>query len=282
MHKPYFSIIIPAYNRQKYLKIAVESVLAQSFNDYELIIIDDASNDNTESYIKNISTIHHSINYIKNPKNLGISKSRNVGLKNAKGEFICFLDSDDRFRHDKLQITYNYIKEKTDIKIFHTKELWFKNGQYLEPKVYHENPNGYIFKNTVKLCCISPSTAAIHKSIFSDIGIFDENLPVCEDYDLWLRITARYSVALIPLYLTIKQGGLPDQMSQKFSCMDKFRIYALEKILASNTLNPDNYKIAVNELIKKCEIYIKGASKHNNYSDLDKYTKIITKYTYAN
>ncbi|MEM7816870.1 MAG: glycosyltransferase family 2 protein, partial [Candidatus Aenigmatarchaeota archaeon] len=107
------------------------------------------------------------------------------------------------------------------------------------------------------------------------VGLFDENLPVCEDYDFWLRTTSKFEVFLIPQYLTIKEGGHFDQQSKKFPAMDKFRIYSLKKILESGLLEKENYGIAFEELKNKCYIYIKGALKRNKNEEVEYYKNII-------
>jgi glycosyltransferase involved in cell wall biosynthesis len=260
MKNPLFSIIIPTYNRVQFLKIAIDSVLAQSFSDYELIIVDDGSDDNTKELINNFND--QRLYYI-NKVHGGVSSARNAGIKAANGEYIVFLDSDDRFRKDKLQVSACFIKEHPDYKIFHTEEIWYRKGKLLPQKKYQQKPSGYIFPDMLKLCCVSPSTAVIHKSIFSKIGLFDHNLPTCEDYDLWLRISCKYHIFLIPEYLTIKEGGRDDQQSEKYPAIDRFRIYALEKVLKSKRLDKQQYALAYQELQNKCRIYMQGAVKRN-------------------
>jgi glycosyltransferase involved in cell wall biosynthesis len=277
--KPFFSVIIPTYNREKFLKIAIRSVLEQSFDNYELIIIDDGSSDGTKEMFEGRKTRDEGrgkkIKYIYRG-NKGPAAARNQGLKEAKGEFICFLDSDDRFRQDKLKITYEYIKKYPQYQIFHTEEIWYRRGKLLPQKIYHKKPSGFVFENAVKLCSVSISTAAIKKNIFDEVGLFDETMPACEDYDFWLRVTHKYPVLLIPQYLTIKEGGHADQQSFKYPAMDKFRIYALSKILKNPELSKENYAIASNELKKKCEIFIKGAIKRGKIKEAEYYKRLIT------
>ncbi|MDP2924600.1 MAG: glycosyltransferase [Candidatus Omnitrophota bacterium] len=275
MSKPFFSIIIPTYNREKFLKIAIRSVLEQSSDDYELIVVDDGSKDNTKKLFDDLGDKKAKYLY---QRHQGVSSARNKGIAKAKGEFICFLDSDDRFRHNKLEITYQYIKKYPEYKIFHTEEIWYRRGQLLPQKIYHKKPTGFVFESAAKLCSISISTAAIKRDIFNEIGLFDETMPACEDYDFWLRLTHRQPVFLIPQYLTIKEGGHPDQQSIKFPAMDTLRIYALQKILESGELNKKNHKIALNELKIKCEIFIKGALKRGKVKEIQHYQKLMVKF----
>jgi len=272
MKNPFFSVIIPTYNRKDFLKIAISSVFYQTFPNFELIIVDDGSSDNTHKlmhFFKDKRLI-----YLKETHH-GVSWARNQGLKRAKGEFICFLDSDDRFRMHKLEITYEYIKKYPQYKIFHTEEIWYRNGKMLAQKSYHKKPGGFVFEKAIKLCCISISTVAIKKEIFKDVGLFDENLPVCEDYDFWLRVTAKWPVFLIPHCLTIKEGGHMDQQSKKYPALDRFRIYALKRILEEGNLDQEKYRIALKELKNKCQIYIQGAKKRKKYQEVKYYESII-------
>lgn len=275
MKNPFFSIIIPTYNRAQFLSIAINSVLQQTFNNFELIIIDDGSDDNTSTIINRypdkrivyIPCLHH-----------GVSNARNTGIHTAKGEFICFLDSDDRFRHEKLEITFDYIKRNPQYKIFHTEELWYRQGTLLSQKIHHKKPTGFVFHEAVKLCCISISTTAINKEVFKRTGYFDEKFPACEDYDFWLKATATFPIYLIPKYLTIKEGGHSDQQSKKYPAMDIFRIQALTNILESKILTKELTIIALEELKKKCSIYIQGAIKRNKINEADYYKNIVLKF----
>lgn len=273
--QPFFSVIIPTYNRSSFLKIAIDSVLAQSFKDYQLIIIDDGSSDNTSSLIKSYK--QPQIEYY-HQKNQGPAAARNLGILKSRGKYICFLDSDDRYRSDKLEVTSFYIRKNPDFKIFHTEEIWYRNGKLLEQKKQHRKPDGFIFKEAVRLCSVSISTASIEKELFLDIGLFDPKLPACEDYDFWLRATQKYPVSLIRKPLTIKEGGHPSQQSKKYPSMDRFRIYALQKILNDENLDSEKYKIACAELQHKCLIYIKGAKKRKKNNEIKKYQAIIDKY----
>jgi len=272
MKTPFFSVIIPTYDRADFLKIAALSVLSQSFKGYELLIVDDGSTDNTLETVKSLN--NKKIRYFYQ-KNQGVSSARNKGIKEAKGKFLVFLDSDDRFRREKLEITYKYIKEYPGYKVFHTEEIWYRNTQLLSPKIHHKKPHGFVFSQALKLCCIGPSTAAIKKDIFEEIGGFDESMPACEDYDFWLRVTSKYPVFLIPEYLTIKQGGHSSQQSKKYPAMDKFRIYALQKLIKSGQLNEECRNLACNELKNKCSIYIKGAQKRKKTKEVIYYKNLL-------
>ncbi|MFH1837337.1 MAG: glycosyltransferase [Candidatus Omnitrophota bacterium] len=271
---PFFSVIIPSYNRERLLRKAIKSVLIQTFSDLELIVIDDGSTDNTSGVISSYNdtrliSIHQ--------KNMGVSAARNRGIERSTGAFIAFLDSDDRWMPTKLERAKEYIANFPDVSVFHTEEVWYRNGNLLKQLKKHKKPSGSVYKNSLALCCIGISTAVIKKGVFSDIGIFDESLKACEDYDLWLRTANKYEVKLIPEYLTLKDGGRPDQLSARVWGLDRFRIKAMEKMLLSNELNDENYAATLEELKKKCKIFVEGAEKHGNTEAAEYYSNLPDK-----
>ncbi|MFC2061357.1 glycosyltransferase family 2 protein [Elusimicrobiota bacterium] len=270
-----YSVIIPSYNRKLFLGKAVETVLSQSYAEFEIIIIDDGSTDGTKELLEKYED--ERIRYIYQD-NRGVSSARNRGLKEAQGEYIAFLDSDDWWHRDKLTETDLAVEDNPEYLIFHTQEKWYRNGKVLNQKKIHEKPSGYIFENCLKLCSVSISTAAVKREIFEDIGSFAEDLPVCEDYDLWIRISAKYPVYLIDKVLTLKEGGHKDQLSRKYPGMDKFRIKAICRLMDSGTLDKEQYKIAFEELSRKCKIYSEGCIKRGKQTEGSRYAGIIEKY----
>ncbi|MDL1957248.1 MAG: glycosyltransferase [Candidatus Desulfofervidus auxilii] len=271
---PKVSVIIPTYNRANFLKEAIESVLNQTYKDYELIIVDDGSTDETP---KIIAQYKNKLKYIVIPHH-GVSKARNVGIKTAKGEFIAFLDSDDLWYPKKLEVQINFFDNHHNALICQTEEIWLRNGKRVNPKKYHKKPSGMMFEKSLERCLISPSAVMMHKTLFEKVGLFDESFPACEDYDMWLRITARFPVYLLPEPLVIKRGGHPDQLSKLVEALDKWRIKAIEKILKSGILNETQYKLALEELKKKCQIYASGCLKRNKFKEAKYYFKLPEKY----
>lgn len=271
--KPFFSVIIPTYNRKDFLPIAINSVLNQNYYDYELLVVDDGSSDRTKDMVKKFYGKNKKVSYICQ-EHQGVSAARNKGLLKARGKFILFLDSDDRFLKEKLTTFRNYIEKNPKYKIFHSEEIWYRKGKVFSQKAYHKKFGGFIFPHALKLCFLSLSTVAINKDIFREIGYFDKNLPACEDYDFLLRISSLYPIFLIPKYLTIKEGGHADQLSKKYPAMDKFRIYALKKILKNNNLSKPNYQLAYQELKHKCDIYIKGALRRGKNAEVSYYRNL--------
>ncbi|MBL6621960.1 MAG: glycosyltransferase [Rickettsiales bacterium] len=271
------SVIIPNYNRKLIINKAIKSVLEQSYNNIELIIIDDGSIDNSYEYLKDKYQQEKRIILLKITHS-GVSAARNKAIKIAKGKWIAFLDSDDFFHLDKISKQIKYLQENPNYKICHSEEIWFKNQVRINPKKKHLKIGGDIFKRSVELCSISISTVIIHQDIIEDIGLFDENLPACEDYDYWLRVTAKYKTLFLPEYLTTKFGGHADQLSQKYYAMDRFRIYALAKIIEAGNLTKEQYEFARNILQKKLMIFLQGAKKHNNLEEYNEYSSKYAKY----
>ncbi len=266
------SVIIPTYNRLEYLKTSVSSVLNQSFKDFELIVVDDGSTDQTESWC--IS--QPDIKYLKK-ENGGVSSARNYGIKQALGEWIAFLDSDDQWLPKKLEMQYNFMKENPTIKIIHTNELWYRKGVFVNQRKIHEKFGGWIFEKMLPLCLISPSAVTIHKDVFESVGVFDEELPAGEDYDLWLRITPFFEVGFINTPLIKKFGGHEDQLSSMWG-IDSYRIVSLQKIIDSGVLSKNHKESALDMLQKKLEILIKGYSKHQKIDEANRFKSTYEKY----
>ncbi len=259
---PMVSIIIPTYNRAWIVKESILSVLAQTFQDYELIVVDDGSTDHTQAILDEfqdrIEVIHQ--------KNSGVSAARNHGVAASKGRLIAFLDSDDLWMPGKLAIQTEFFASNPDIRICQTDEIWIRNGCRINPKKYHKKPSGEIFLPSLALCLVSPSAVMMEKDFFTLMGGFDETLPACEDYDFWLRIGCKYHVSLIPHPLVIKRGGHEDQLSG-VPGLDRYRIRSLSKILETENLTPIQFQQTVEMLNAKIDIYANGCIKRGNLEE---------------
>ena len=251
------SVIIPTFNRKKTLERAIQSVMNQSLSPFEILIIDDGSNDGTEEWIKEN---FQNIKYIYQ-NNHGVSSARNIGIENAYGDWVAFLDSDDEWLPNKLNEQVKAIESNPEMKFFHTNEIWIRNGLRVNQMKKHKKYGGYIFEKCLDICRISPSSVLIQKEVFDNIGIFDESLRVCEDYDLWLRITSKYPVVFLDIPLIYKYGGHADQLSKVNDGIESYRIQSLEKIIKSGFLSDEQKVMAVNALVNKMKIYSKGLEK---------------------
>ena len=266
------TVIIPTYNRAQRVCRAVSSVLDQTFTDFEIIVIDDASTDDTGERLEEFG---NRIKVIRHPENKGVSAARNSGLKKAKGEYISLLDSDDYWMADKLRVQVDFFKENPDAVISQAREMWIRNGKHVNPAKKHLKPSGDIFIPSLKLCLVSPSAVMFKKSLLDEIGMFDEEFPVCEDYDLWLRIAYKYPVYLIEQDLLIKEGGAPDQLSASMPGMDRFRIKAMIKIFNMGVLDELKEQALLKELEKKCRVYGKGCIKRGKSEEGEYYLSLV-------
>ena len=268
------SVVIPTYNRREFLRSALLSVYAQSLQPTEVIVVDDGSNDGTDLMIaKEFPTLRY-----YRQENAGVSSARNVGIAQANGDWLAFLDADDEWLPDKLSQQSKALADNPESKICHTEEMWIRNGIRVNPAKKYTKTAGWIFDDCLQLCAISPSTVIIHHSVFEAVGVFDSDFPVCEDYDLWLRITAHYPVLLIAEAQIKKYGGHDDQLSQKYWGMDRFRIKALQKIIDSGQLSQENQQSATSLLLKKAQIYLDGAIKREKIEEADDYRQLMARY----
>ena len=257
LNTPLVSVIIPTYNRAWALKKAIDSVLEQNYKNFELIVVDDGSTDDTEALVTEYAK---SVKFIQQP-NLGVSAARNKGISISSGALISFLDSDDYWEPEKLSAQVEFFNANPDTLICQTEEIWIRNGKKVNPKKKHKKLSGMIFIPSLALCLISPSAVMMRKNLFAKVDMFDESLPACEDYDLWLRVTCRFPVHLIETPLIVKTGGHDDQLSAATG-LDKYRIYSLKKILKSDFLTDSQKQAAENMLKKKCRLYADGCMKH--------------------
>ena len=265
------SVIIPTHNREKFISECVQSVLAQTLPAREIIIVDDGSTDATYNILRDLgfnslSTKKTVLRYFFQ-KNRGVSSARNLGIKEARSEYIALLDSDDLWLKSKLDRQVSAFQSDTQSsRLCHTDEIWIRNGVRVNQHKKHKKNGGNVFQSCLKLCCISPSSTMMHRSVFEDFGFFDEDLPACEDYDFWLRYSAKEDVNFIDEPLIIKKGGHSDQLSGAHWGMDRFRIYSIEKILKEPDLKLVHKTEAIQEVILKLEILINGSQKRQKFA----------------
>jgi glycosyltransferase involved in cell wall biosynthesis len=260
----FISVIIPTYNREQRLRKAIDSVLAQTYPYFELIVVDDGSEDKTSELV---SSYEADIVYIKQA-NKGPAAARNRGIQAARYNLVAFLDSDDRFSADKLQVQISAMQDKPAYLVSHTEETWYRHGRLLNQKKKHKKNSGHIFRQSLVICAVGMSTVMMHRKIFDRYGFFDEDFPCCEDYDLWLRVSAEQKFLLVNEPLTLKDGGRDDQLSSIYRMgMDRFRIKAIKKILESPSLTEKQRHFAMKELERKCMIYGNGCIKHGRAAE---------------
>lgn len=251
------SVIIPAYNRVHTLARAIDSVRGQTYKVAEIIVIDDGSTDATSEVAKQYEDV-----LLLRQKNMGVSSARNNGIMMASSAWIAFLDSDDTWHPQKLEQQLLLHEKEPDLEASYTDESWVRNGKEVAlPKKYAKPPS-LGFTDAISFCNIAPSSVLVKKSLLESVGLFDESLEVCEDYDLWLRILIDKEIGLVDERLITKYGGHDDQLSVRHWGMDRFRVRALEKHLDGK------YDKEVREgLLHKYRLLCKGALKHDRLDD---------------
>ena len=263
------SVVIPTLNRINTLQRALDSVINQTYKPAEIIVVDNGSSDGTLKFLREqypkITTLTEN--------KVGVSSARNKGIKKSINQWIALLDSDDAWHPRKLEVQTSMLDSAIkEYNLIHTDEVWFRNNKHINQMKKHKKQGGYIFERCLSLCCISPSSVLFKKNILDKVGLFDESLPVCEDYDLWLKICSSEEVLFAQDKLTYKYGGHKDQLSKSYWGMDRFRIKSIENIIRNFDLTNKQKKQAKKELIKKLKIIINGAFKRNNLSIVNEFS----------
>jgi len=197
-NNPTVSVIIPTYNRAHLVGRAIKSVLNQTYQDFELIIVDDGSTDNTEKVIKRFDDKR--IRYIKHEKNKGGAAARNTGIKAARGEYIAFLDSDDEWLPEKLKRQMEVFKNaSSEVGVVYTGFIYVDKLGGGTSKQHIPKKRGWIYEDILVENCIgTTSTVLIERKYFKETGLFDENLPSCQDWDMWIRLAKQCKFDFIP------------------------------------------------------------------------------------
>jgi len=276
-NKPAVSVIIPTYNRGWIIKEAVDSVLSQEFYNFELIVVDDGSADNSSDIL---ASYGDRIKVVKQ-ENKGVSSARNRGIASSSGEYIAFLDSDDLWLPGKLSAQLAFFESNPGALICQTEEIWVKKGKRVNPGKRHKKMSGFYFEKALELCMVSPSAVMVKKNLFDMEGLFDETLPACEDYDMWLRVNCRHPIYLIDTPLVIKRGGHHDQLSGMHS-LDKYRIQSIIKLIENRLLSGDQLKLAIKVLEGKCRVYSDGCLKRGRIEEALYYIEITESYNPTN
>jgi glycosyltransferase involved in cell wall biosynthesis len=270
---PLVSVVIPTHNRWPMIAEAVQSVLAQTFNAFELIVVDDGSADKTARLLNSSDSRFK----VFSQAQAGVAAARNAGVAMSRGKYIAFLDSDDLWSPAKLAIQADFMERNSGVHICQTEEIWIRGGVRVNPKSRHRKPSGDIFRRSLELCLISPSAVMMTKELFNLAGGFDESFPVCEDYDLWLRIAVGYPVYLIDRPLVTKRGGHDDQLSRSLWGMDRFRVLAIAKLLRAGLVGKKR-QWALDSLRQKTSILTAGAVKRGKLDEARKFEALQAEF----
>jgi teichuronic acid biosynthesis glycosyltransferase TuaG len=242
MASPKVSIIMPAFNSSKTIKDAVESVKGQSFENWELIVIDDESTDETASIMNIYVRANSRIKLIKLDKNGGLPNARNQGCLLAKGEYIAFLDSDDLWHKDKLRKQVQFHLTNPEIEISHTDFIAFDNTRFykrpfrkfadLNEKVRGDLYPSICYKNSIGIL-----TVMVKRELLKRVNMFDTSLWTMEDQDLWIKIAKEKKpfgyIKEVLAYYRISPGGISKRTGKYKRAYKKF----LQKITKENNLS---------------------------------------------
>lgn len=268
---PKVSVIIPTYNRAGRVCRAVDSVLVQEFTDFECLVVDDGSTDDTAARLAEYADPRLKV---LTRQNGGVSAARNFGIANSRGGFLALLDSDDEWTADKLKKQIPFM-EDGGFEISQTDEIWIRKGKRVNQCKKHEKPEGMFFDRSLEMCMVSPSCVILSRTFWDELGPFDEDMPACEDYDLWIRAGIKYPVGLLRKRLTIKHGGRPDQLSNSVGCLDLYRMYAIVKLLQNTGLSDGERDMALTELQRKAGFYIGGCRKRDREEEAARMERLI-------
>ncbi len=277
MPDPLVSVVVPTYNRLSLLQEAVGSVLAQSFRDRELIVVDDGSTDGTEAYGQALRGT--GVRYLRRRHSGRPGAVRNAGAALARGRFLAFLDSDDLWLSEKLELQLSRLREQAGVRICHTRELWLRQGRRVSQSGQRHRREGDLFADSLRKCIIGPSTVLVDRALFQAAGGFREDLEIAEDYELWLRLTAREKVTYLDRPLVVKRAGHPGQLSEKYGQIEIFRIRALLLFLGDQTLPAENRRLAAAELARKCRIHAAGCRKRGREEEARQVLELAEKVT---
>ena len=265
------SVIIPVHNRAEWIAKTVNTVRSQSQPPFEIIVVDDGSETPLDCCL-----VDHldAVTLLRLPENQGVSAARNAGAECAKGNYLAFLDSDDHWAPKKLAEQLGYLQQHPYLVALQCEEIWIRNGVRVNAHKHHQKKAGWIWQHCLERCLITPSAILIKKQVYKQLGGFDERMLACEDYDLWLRLSREHPVGLSPYQGVIKHGGHEDQLSQRHSAIDRFRIYALIKALLAEK-NAAFQQALLDILTKKITILCLGAKKRGLESETGAYETLL-------
>ena len=266
------SIIIPTFNRRQFLERAIQSVLEQTFQDWELIVVDDGSQDESRQAVQDLHDDR--IHYLYQAHS-GVSAARNAGIRLARHPWICFLDSDDHWKPAKLHRQLQELERRPQYQVIYTDETWIRRGRGVNPRKIHRKYSGWIYHRCLPLCIISPSSVLLHRGILEREGLFDEDFPVCEDYEMWLRISSRQPILFLDEPLIVKVGGHPDQLSRSLWGLDRYRVQALTKIYSSSRLTPQQKFWTAGQIVEKLTILATGFANRGKSREAAIYRRMI-------
>jgi len=249
---PMISVVIPCYNAERWLGATLRSVLAQDWPRLEIIVVDDGSSDRSAELVR---TQFPSVTLVQQ-KNSGVAAARNNGIANTKGDWIAFVDADDIWLPGKLHAQWQALTLQPGGRMAYTAwHVWpctnpepestlLKDlGQRSTDASLWDGPSGWIYPDLLEDCCVWTSTVLMHRSLFDEIGIFDEKLRIGEDYDLWLRASQATPIVRIPKPLALYRMH-PDSITKKAPDTNYQALVIIRAIDKWGYTSPDGHRAA--------------------------------------
>jgi glycosyltransferase involved in cell wall biosynthesis len=268
--------IIPVKGRPALLKEALDSILSGNILPSSVFVVIDSIGEEREmdsialeEFFLRSKKIFSEIHFKKiYSANEGPARARNLAAKEAKEEWISFLDSDDLWLPEKLESQISYLKKRPHLHGASGLERWIKNGKVLIQPQKLRPGHGRFIKDSLHRCLVPCSSVIIRRSIFLDEGGFDENFPVCEDYEFWIRFLSRHPLGFIDREIAIKRSGDWSQLSSSHS-LDKYRILALLKSVQNCNFSKEESGEAKKACYEKFSIFESGAKKRGNHNEAE-------------
>lgn len=259
-NNPIISVIIPTYNRANLLNGSVGSVLVQTFKNFEIILIDDGSTDNTESIVKGFN--NPKIRYIENKRNIGAAAARNVGIKIAKGKYIAFQDSDDEWLPEKLEKQIKVFESaSSNVGVVYSGYLIIKrNKKIYAPLKKYKKRNGNIHKELLYGNFIGTPTILVKKECFEKVGMFDENLNALEDWELAIRLSKYYEFRFLDEPLLLANYSVNSVSKNYRAIISAFKKIAKKHLKKSNAKELSNYYYRIGNNLCLCGDYKEARS----------------------
>jgi len=267
---PEVAVVIPVRDRAVMVREAIASVLTQTYRDWGLVVVDDGSRDGSARAAEEalVGCGERATVLRRSPR--GVAAARNVGASAIDSAWVAFLDSDDLWLPRKLERQLAWLAAHPTYRLAQTDERWMECGRHRNPRAWHRKEER-LFRRSLDRCLVSPSAVIIRRDCYEEAGGFDEGFAVCEDYELWLRLTVREPVGLVPERLVVKRGGHADQLSRSTWGLDRFRVAALVKLLATTPLDGEDRQALLTVVRAKCDLLARGAIRRARYDEAERY-----------
>lgn len=276
------TVVVPTCNRKDFVTQALHSVFSQNYRNFEIVVVDDGSTDGTAAHLLRtfgaearavelvarrnpaaLTPFYHTFTHqgllvrYEYHQNRGLGAARNRGIRHARGSYIAFLEAEDIWEPGHLRSQIDFLEGHRGACIARVGERPAKEGPRSRRARRGEVASGNLFAQALEQAPAGISCAVVHRSCFAECGEFDENMPACEDYDLWLRLTARFPVYYVEGPEVTRRAPRPDGSPHAWTS-DRFRVYSLEKSFQSGQLDSEQRFLVSQALVRRCERLVEG------------------------